>query len=424
MRCSSRKRDGGSRFASDSVEKKKRNVITRLLFELLFFKYSCNTPNHEMTGHGYMTAFIPVSQPSISNTEIDYVTDAVRSGWVSSLGPYIEQFEHRFAELCGSKYALTTCNGTTALHLALVSLGVKPGDEVIVPDLTFVATANAVACAGATPVTVDVDAETLCLSPEAFECAITPRTRAVIPVHLYGHPSDMDAINAIAKAHKLFVIEDAAEAHAAEYKGRPVGSLGCCGVFSFYGNKIITSGEGGMITTDDETLYNTARRLRDHAMSPTKRYWHEEIGYNYRMTNLQAALGVAQLDRFADLSARRKELMDWYRGYLGHRADIRLNRQASWAKSAHWMLCLEIDHLTDASRQRLMSDLRTRSIDSRPYFYPVSDLPMYPDANTPVSHRIAPTGLNLPFYVGLKREEVEFICRQFEQALDGLAHHE
>ena len=331
-----------------------------------------------------MTAFFPISQPSITEKEVSYVTDAVRSGWVSSLGAYIEKFEHRFAEFCGTRYALTTSNGTTALHLALLAVGSKAGDQVIVPDLTFIATANAVAYIGAVPVPVDIDADTLCISPAAVERAITPRTHAIIPVHLYGHPADMDAINAIAERHGLIVVEDAAEAHGAEYRGRRVGSIGRCGVFSFYGNKVITSGEGGMITTDDEALYRTAKRLRDHAMSPTKRYWHEEIGYNYRLTNLQAALGVAQLERIDHFMARRREIMAWYRAGLGGRRGLRLNRDAAWAKNAYWMVCLEVEGMNEGSREALMAALRARGVDSRPYFYPVSDMPMYPGADTPV----------------------------------------
>jgi len=366
-----------------------------------------------------MTFFIPISQPSIGEKEISYVTDAVRSGWVSSIGPYIEDFERRFAEFCGSQYAVSASNGTCALHLALLAVGIKAGDEVIVPDLTFIATANAVAYIGALPILADIDPATLCLSPAAVERAITPRTRAIIPVHLYGHPADMDARNAIASQHKLAVIEDAAEAHGAEYKGQKAGSLGRCGVFSFYGNKIITSGEGGMITTGDETLYRTAKRLRDHAMSPTKRYWHEEVGYNYRMTNLQAALGLAQLERADEFIARRSEIMNWYRSGLGHRADFRLNHEAPWAKNAYWMVCLEIDGMTARSRQKLMEKLRDCGVDSRPYFYPVSDMPMYPDADTPVAHRISPAGINLPSFVDLTRDDVNFICRQVEKSFEG-----
>jgi perosamine synthetase len=364
-----------------------------------------------------MTTTIPISRPSIGEKEIANVLDAVQSGWVSSLGPYIVDFEKQFAKYCGTRYALTASNGTTALHLALLACGVGAGHEVIVPDLTFVATANAVAYTGATPVMVDIDAETLCISPAAIERAITPRTRAIMPVHLYGHPADMDAINDIARRHGLEVIEDAAEAHGAEYRGRRVGSLGRCGVFSFYGNKIITSGEGGMITTDDEGLWTTARRLRDHAMSPERRYWHEEIGYNYRMTNMQAALGVAQLERIDSFLGHRRDIVGWYHEGLDGLLGVRLNRAAPWARNAYWMVCAEIDALDEALRRDLMARLRERGVDSRPYFYPMSDMPMYSRADTPVAHRLSQIGVNLPSYTGLTRLEVDFVCAQLRAVL-------
>jgi perosamine synthetase len=367
-----------------------------------------------------MSTFIPISQPSISEHDVSLVMDSVRSGWVSSLGPYIDSFEKRFAVYCGTRFALTTSNGTTGLHLALVAAGIKAGDEVIVPDLSFIATANAVAYCGAKPVMVDIDAHSLTICPQAVERAITPRTRAIVPVHLYGHPSDMDKVNGIARRHGLVVVEDAAEAHGAAYRGRRVGSLGLCGVFSFYGNKIITSGEGGMITTDDEALYTTARRLRDHAMSPSRRYWHDETGFNYRMTNMQAALGVAQLERIDDFIAARRQLMGWYRERLSINSRLRLNRSAGWAETVQWMVCVEVEGMQDAQRKALMQDLRERGIDSRPYFYPMSDMPMFDAADTPVAHRLAQSGLNLPFYVGLSETQVDFVCRQFQQALADL----
>jgi perosamine synthetase len=368
-----------------------------------------------------MTQFFPVSQPSIGELELSCVSDAVRSGWVSSLGKYLEQFETQFADFCGTRYALTTNNGTTALHLALLAAGIESGDEVIVPDLTFVATANAVAYIGAKPVFIDIDADTLCMDPHALEAAVTPRTRAIIPVHLYGHPADMGPINAIAQRHGLNVIEDAAEAHGAEYHGKRVGNLGLCGVFSFYGNKVITTGEGGMITTNDEALYTRAKRLRDHAMSPTKRYWHEEIGYNYRMTNLQAALGVAQMGRIDEFMAKRRQIMDWYREGLGKVSRVRLNREVSGCRNVFWMVCAEIADMTVNQREALMVSLRASGVDSRPYFYPVSDMPMYPGAHTPVAHRISATGLNLPSYVDLTEQDVQLICSHFKNAL--LAMH-
>ena len=366
-----------------------------------------------------MTRLIPVSQPSIAEKEIAYVTDAVSSGWVSSIGSYIEKFEKTFAEFCGVEFALATSNGTTALHLALLSLGIGEGDEVIVPDLTFIATANAVAYVGATPVMVDIDRDTLCISPASIRQAITARTRAILPVHLYGHPADMTAVTEIAREFGLVVIEDAAEAHGAMLNGKRVGSFGDCGVFSFYGNKIITSGEGGMITTDNEQIYLKAKRLRDHAMSPQKRYWHEEIGYNYRMTNLQAALGVAQLERIDSFIEKRREIMGWYRNLLGKYPVLRLNAEAAGARNVYWMVCLEVPGMTEEARAGLMAELRLRGVDSRPFFYPVSDMPMYGRANTPVTHQVFASGINLPSYYDITQQDVSYVCEQVVDVLHG-----
>ena len=353
--------------------------------------------------------FFPVSQPSITEREISNVTDAVRSGWVSSLGSYIDDFETSFAQYCGVEFAVATSNGTTALHLAIEALSIGPGHEVIVPDLTFVATANAVAYSGATPVLVDVDTDTLCINPEAVRRAITPKSRAVIPVHLYGHPAEMEEINAIAAEFDLFVIEDAAEAHGAEFRGKRVGGLSNCGVFSFYGNKIITTGEGGMITTNDAALYQRARSLRDHAMSPTRRYWHAEMGFNYRMSNLQAALGMAQLERIDEILKHRRDLMGWYRESITTTEEVRLNYVAEWASSAYWMICLEIDWLDDKLRDKLMGELKKNGVDSRPYFCTVSSMPMYEMVPCRVAWRKAGIGLNLPTYFDLTRNDVSTI---------------
>lgn len=354
--------------------------------------------------------FIPISQPSIGEKEIEYVTDAIKSGWVSSLGKYIDEFEEKFARYCGTKYALTTSNGTTALHLALVSLGIKEGDEVIIPDLTFVATANAVNYTGAKVVMVDIERDTLCLNPIEVEKAITSKTKAIIPVHLYGHPANMEAINNIAKKYNLFVIEDAAEAHGAEIEGKKVGSLGNVAIFSFYGNKVITSGEGGMITTNDKKLYEKMKYLRDHAMSQEKRYWHTEIGYNYRMTNLQAALGVAQLERIDDILDKKREIFIWYKEGLKDISNIKLNYEASWAKNVYWMICVEFLDFTEKQRDDLMHKLKKKNIDSRPFFYPMSDMPMYVKSNTAVAHEIHKRGINLPSYFDITKEDVEYIC--------------
>lgn len=361
--------------------------------------------------------FIPISKPSITQKEIDYVTDAVKSTWVSSLGPYISEFEEKFAKFCGTKYAVTVSNGTTALHLALISAGIKAGDEVIIPDLTFIATANAVRYIGAEPVCVDIDEDTLCISVAAFEKAITSKTKAIIPVHLYGHPADMKAINEVAARHNIIVIEDCAEAHGAEVDGKKVGSLSLAGVFSFYGNKVITTGEGGMITTNDKALCEKMKYLRDHAMSSEKRYWHTEVGYNYRMTNLQAALGVAQFDRITEILAKKIEIFSWYKSELKSVSTIRMNSERSGYKNVFWMVCLEVMNFHEEQRDHLIIKLKEKGIDSRPYFYPVSEMPMYKKSPTPVTHKVAQRGLNLPSYFDLTREEVRYVCDELKKLL-------
>lgn len=358
-----------------------------------------------------MNNYYPISQPSITELEIKYVNDAISSGWVSSLGYYIEELEKEFAKFCGVKYAVLTNNGTTGLHLALLTLGIKKGDEIIIPDLTFIATANAVAYIGAIPIMVDIDPNTLCIDSTKIEEAITDKTKAIIPVHLYGHPANMDEINLIAKKYNLLIIEDAAEAHGAKYKDRVVGGLGDCGVFSFYGNKIITTGEGGAITTNNIETYERAKFLRDHAMSKTKRYWHTEIGYNYRMTNLQAALGLAQLKRIDDIISNRVNVFNWYKKHLQTNENIRLNQTATWAESVHWLVCLEIDILNFDSRELFMKNLKMKGVDTRPYFYPVSSMPIYESSfKNLIAYEKSVIGLNLPTYFDLTEADIIYIC--------------
>jgi perosamine synthetase len=349
--------------------------------------------------------FIPISQPSICEKEISYVTDAVKSGWVSSLGKYIYMFEEQFAIYCGTKYAVAISNGTTALHLALVSLGITADDEVIIQDLTFVETGSAVKYICAKVVTVDVYEDTLCISPEAIRKAITSKIKAIIPVDLYGHSANMEEINKIPKEYNLFVVEDAAEAYGAEVNSKKVGRLSDVGVFSFYGNKIITSDEGGMITTNDNELYKKMRYLRDHAMSKEKRYWHTEVGFNYRMTNLQVTLGVAQFERIDEFLAKKKEIFEWYKEGLKDIKGIRLNYQAPWAKN----VCLELDGYNESKRDEFIQKLKAQNIDSRPYFYPVSDMSVYKEADTPITHKVYQRGLNLASYFDITKEQVNYI---------------
>ena len=362
--------------------------------------------------------FIPISRPSIEKKEIEYVTDVIKSGWVSSTGgKYIDIFEKKFAQYCNTKYAVATSSGTSALHLTLVCLGITSDDEVIIPDFTFIATANAAKYTGAKVVTVDIDDDTLCISPEAIRKAITSKTKAIIPVHVYGHPANMLEINKIAKEYNLFVVEDAAEAHGAKVNGKKVGGLSDAGTFSFFGNKIITTGEGGMITTNSKKLYKKIRYLRDHAMSDKKRYWHTEVGFNYRITNLQAALGVAQFERIDDFLKKRKKIFGWYQEGLRGVKEIKLNHQSSWATTVYWVICLELKNYNESKRDALMKTLKNKNVDTRPYFYPVSDMPMYDDSYTPITHKIYQRGLNLPSYFDITKEQVSLICSILKKIL-------
>jgi perosamine synthetase len=359
--------------------------------------------------------FIPISKPSITEREELLISEAVKSGWVSSLGSFIDEFEKKFADYCQTQYGIATSNGTTALHLALLALNIKENDEIIVPDFSFIATANAIAYTGAKPIFVDIDENTLCIDPTAIVNSITPRTKAIIAVHIYGHPANMPEINRIAKEHNLYVIEDAAEAHGAEVNNRRVGSLSDIAIFSFYGNKIITTGEGGFVATNNEQLYNRARFLKDHAMNKTKRYWHDEVGYNYRMTNIQAALGCAQLERIDQIIEKKKKIFDVYQSRLKNVSGLKINHTEKWAKNVYWMICAEFLTLNEDQRDSIMKQLKNNGIDSRPYFYPMSDMPMYEAANTPIAHKISKIGINLPSFFDITDEEIYYVCDKLKE---------
>ena len=355
---------------------------------------------------------IPVYEPFLSDKVRRYVLDCVESGWISSLGKYVPRFEAEFSRFCGVPYGIATSNGTTALHLALAVLGIKPGDEVIVPALTFVATANAVRYTGASVVLADVDPVTWTLDPESARRRITPRTRAIIPVHLYGHPCDMDPLVALAREHDLWVVEDAAEAHGARYRGRPVGSLGDLACFSFYGNKIITTGEGGMVVTANPEWADRAAFLRDHAMTKTPHYYHPEVGYNYRMTNIQAAIGCAQLEEVDLVLQRKRAITAAYREHLSSIPGLSLAPEADWAWSVFWMFSVLIEPSFGRSRDAVREGLRAAGIDSRPFFVPLHELPPYRSADSlPVASRLGATGVNLPSGAGLIEDQVALICR-------------
>jgi len=365
--------------------------------------------------------FIPVAAPMLVGNEKAYVMDCLDTTWISSNGKYIELFEQAFANFCGIKHAAACCNGTVALHLALMALGVKPGDEVIIPALTFVATANAVTYCGAHPIFVDSEADTWNIDPSLIEAKITPRTKGIIVVHLYGHPAHMDPVMSVAHRHGLFVIEDAAEAHGATYKGKRVGSLGNITTFSFYGNKIITTGEGGMVITNNDALASKVRRLKGQGMDPNRRYWFPIIGYNYRMTNVAAAIGLAQLEKIEWQIERRREVAKWYYKYLKGTKGLILPVEKKWAENVYWMFSVVLDQSLAIKRDKVMTSLAKKGIETRPMFYPMHTLPPYRRLSRgqrfPVAESLGMRGMNLPTWAGLKQEDIEFICEALKKCI-------
>jgi len=367
---------------------------------------------------------IPVCEPLLTGKELDYVSDCLRTNWISSMGKYIAQFETQFAGYCGCKHGVSTTNGTAALHLALASLGIGPGDEVILPAFTMAASAFSIIYTGAKPVLVDSDPETWNMDVSGIEQKITARTKAIMPVHIYGHPCDMDPVVEIARRHHLYVVEDAAEAHGAEYKGPRAGGLGDVGCFSFYANKIITTGEGGMLVTDDDHIAERARRLKDQAYSPAMRFLHTDLGFNYRMTNVQAAIGLAQLENintFVEL--RRKHAMA-YNAALGHLPGITLPPEKEWARNVYWMYSILIGDSFGISRNELMQRLKEKGVDTRSFFVPMHMQPAFLAMNLfkgeshPAAEELSRRGLYLPSGSGLKDEDLSYVCRSIMEIAD------
>jgi perosamine synthetase len=361
-----------------------------------------------------MRTFIPIAEPALVGNERAYVLDCLDTTWISSRGAYIGRFERAFAEFCGVRHAVACSSGTAALHLALLALGVGPGDEVIVPTLTYVATANAVGYCGARPVFVDSEPATWNLDPAALEARITPRTKGIIAVHLYGHPADMCAVRTVAARHNLFVVEDAAEGLGAEVYGRRAGALGDVAAFSFYGNKILTTGEGGMVTCDDDLLAERARRFREQGQSPDRQYWFCVVGYNYRMTNIAAAIGLAQLERIDWQLARRRENAALYRAALVGCAALRMGDEQPWARHVHWMNSALLALDAPLGRDALIAALAVRGVETRPFFYPLHTLPIYQAAGLgqpfPIAESVAARGLSLPSSALLTPEEIAYVA--------------
>lgn len=356
---------------------------------------------------------VPVYRPSLNGREKEYVLDCLESTWISSKGAYIRRFEDGFSERLGVRHAASVCNGTVALHLALLALGITQGDEVIVPTLTYVASVNAIAYTGATPVFVDSVRETWQMDVRDIEAKLTPRTRAIMVVHLYGHPCDMGAISALAVRHNLFVIEDCAEAFGSLYQGKPVGSFGNVATFSFFGNKTITTGEGGMVVTDDKTLHERALHYKGQGLAAHREYWHDVIGYNYRMTNICAALGLAQLEQADGFIARKREIAELYKAGLQD-CPVEVHRELDGVQHSYWMVSILVP---DASqRDPLREHLARGGVETRPLFHPVHTMPMYARnfQRHPVAEDLGWRGMNLPSWPGLSDDTIsritELIC--------------
>lgn len=380
----------------------------------------CSLPILDATGHVVDILRLadlwrlPVMEPVLKGKEVEYVLDCLATNWISSQGKYVEQFEEDFRSYISCNHALSVSNGTVALHLALVALGIGCDDEVIIPDLTFIAPASMSVLCGAKPVFVDVDMTTWTIKPEAIEACITPKTRAIITVHLYGHPCNMDPIIEIANRHGLYIIEDCAEALGAEYNGRKVGSIGDIGTFSFFANKVITTGEGGMVTTNNIELFNNMRLLRDHGMTREKRYWHLVTGFNYRLTNIQAAIGKAQLEKIENFLSCREEVVNRYSCQLKDVQGIILPPHEKWAKNIYWLYSILIDkEATGIDRDTLMGHLAVHGIDSRPFFYPLHQQPPFAGGlinSFSNADWLSACGLSLPTSNNIKLEDVDKVC--------------
>ncbi|MCH9050277.1 MAG: DegT/DnrJ/EryC1/StrS family aminotransferase [Proteobacteria bacterium] len=362
---------------------------------------------------------IPLCGPSITDKEIAYVTDAAANAWYENATLYQERFEAAFAEYVGKRHAIAVTNCTSAIHLSLAALGVGPGDEVIVPDVTWIASAAPISYVGAAPVFADIDAKTWCLTAETMARCITERTKAVIPVDLYGNMAEMDGICELAERHGIAVIEDAAEAVGSEYHGKLAGSFGHTGVFSFHGSKTITTGEGGMAVTDDEALYRRMVMLRDHGRKPGDTgFFNAEVGFKYRMSGLQAALGLAQIERIEELVAKKRWIFSLYRARLGDVPGLTLNHEGPETKNTYWMVTVIWERALGVTKEDVIALMAKENIDTRPFFHPLSSIPAYADAadrtraqaENEVSYALSPYGINLPSGATLTEEEIDYVC--------------
>ena len=368
---------------------------------------------------------IPVNEPRLGAHELEYVMECLQTGWISSEGRFIGAFEQAWADYCGMKFGVAVSNGTTALQLAVACLDLRPGDEVIMPSFTIISCAQAVTYNGGIPVLVDSDPRTWCMDVGQVEAKITSRTRAIMPVHIYGHPVDMDPLRDIARRHNLVIVEDAAEAHGAEYKGARCGSLGDLGCFSFYANKIITTGEGGMVLMDNEAYASRVRSLRNLCFQKERRFFHTALGHNFRMTNIQAALGVAQVEN-VDASVQKKRWMGQeYTRRLGSIKGLQLPVEESWAKNVYWMYGIVLDPSTAMTAVEFAARLSTRGIMTRPFFLGMHEQPVFLEQGLfkgekyPVAENLARQGLYLPSGLTLTEDQLQEVCKVVAEELNG-----
>ena len=388
-------------------------------------RYSPIPDFDERTDQSTRRSIIPVSKPTLTGNEMKYVQQAIATNWISSAGSFIRDFEVKFAEVCGAKYGIACANGTVAMHLAMATLGLEADDEVIIPTFTMIATANAVAYCGAKPVLVDMEPNYWQMDVDQVAAKITPRTKAIVPVHIYGHPTDMDPLRELAQKHGIMIIEDSAEAHGGEYKGQPCGSLGDAAGFSFYGNKIITTGEGGMVTTNNREIAKLAWNLRDHAFSHERHFWHKFVGFNYRMTNLQAAVGLAQVEQMSTFVAQRRQNALEYNCRLSTIPGIRTPAEAPWAKNVYWMYGIMVDEKEyGMNRDQLRKVLADNGIETRTFFIPMHCQPVYWDAfkgqRYPVAEDLCKRGFYLPSSSSLALDEIEYVANVIREACPNL----
>jgi perosamine synthetase len=366
---------------------------------------------------------IPVNEPLLNGNEKKYLMECIDTCWISSEGPFVKRFEELFSKYIGGKHGIAVCNGTAALEVAMAAIDLQTGDEVIMPTFTIISCAFAVIRRGGIPVLVDVEPDTWCMDVNQIKDKITEKTKAIMPVHMYGHPVDMDPIMELAEKHDLYIIEDAAEVHGAEYKGRKCGGIGHINCFSFYANKIITTGEGGVVVTNNNQLMERARLHRNLCFKVGRRFIHEEIGGNYRMTNLQAAVGVAQMERIEEFVAIKRKNAAIYTERLSSIDCLQLPAQKEWAKNVYWMYGIVLDESTGFNAADFAKSLKQKGIDTRPFFLGMHEQPVFCEMGLfkgecyPVAERIASQGLYLPSGMTLTKEEISQVASSIEEIL-------